>query len=442
MGEERRSGEGPADRAPSLGDDAFLEYLAYRAGIDGERARRFLRYLWLFRKRVSRSVGSRAEALGVFEQSMSRDFSAEITREAVRALKHYWYAVDRSRNLRRFPVSKIAGAGSSRRELSPPQSRLLRDSRNRMRLQQKSRATERSYLGWIRRFLIHVDINSADSLGAAQVREYLSYLAVDRGVAAATQEQAFHALLFLFRHVLRRPIDGVHEAVRATRPQRLPVVLSRADVDSILSRMWGVYRLMGRLIYGSGLRLSECLSLRIQDIDLDSMRLIVRSGKGRRDRVAVLPDAVRGELRLQLQSVREVYDRDRRHGCPGVPLPTAYSSKDTGAETSWGWFWLFPSERISVDRQSGRRFRFHLHPSALQRQFKAAVRSSGVTQRASVHALRHSFATHLIESGYDIRTVQTLLGHASVQTTMIYTHVTSEAVHRIRSPLDPPAGGG
>ncbi|MCG8480092.1 MAG: integron integrase [Spirochaetales bacterium] len=279
-------------------------------------------------------------------------------------------------------------------------------------------------------------------LDDSHVRSFLTHLAVERSVATSTQRQAFNAVLFLYRHVLKRDIHSLRSAVFARAKQRLPVVLSRRDIELIFSCMKPPYLLMARLIYGSGLRLSECLALRIKDLNTNEGTITVRSGKGGKDRITVLPKSLVPELREYGRSVRALFDQDRALGNPGVPLPGALAAKYPNAGTEWGWFWLFPSQRLSVDKRTGAAGRYHAYPSSLQRAFHQAVVAARITKRASIHTLRHSFATHLIEVGYDIRTVQELLGHNDVSTTMIYTHVATRNNLGIISPMDRLRGGG
>lgn len=313
---------------------------------------------------------------------------------------------------------------------------LISKVRSVVRLQHKSFRTEKTYVGWIRRFLAYAKPRSLDELDDAAVRRYLSYLAVERAVAASTQQQCFNALLFLYRHVLRKEIDGLDQTIRARRPARLPVVLTRSEVRSLIGALARPYDLMAKIIYAAGLRLRECLGLRIQDLNFEGEALTVRSGKGMKDRVSLLPRSIHQDITTHLVDVRARYDEDRREGNPGVPLPYALSRKLARAWTEWNWYWVFPSPRLSEDPRTHRVYRFHVYPATLEKHIRDAVIELQIPKRATVHSLRHSFATHLIEDGYDIRTVQELLGHASVQTTMIYTHVVSRNKLGVRSPLD------
>ncbi|NBF40762.1 MAG: integron integrase [Spirochaetes bacterium] len=308
--------------------------------------------------------------------------------------------------------------------------------REELRLQQKSLRTEKTYVHWARDFSRSLSAGAPGTVDQRDVRSYLTELALTRGVASSTQKQAFVALLFLFRHVLHRNIDDLSETVRVRKPRRLPVVLSRDEITRIFARLSDTSLLMCRLIYGGGLRLSECLGLRIHDLDVPGGAMTVRSGKWDKDRVTLLPARLQPELERHISRVRRLFEEDRALDRPGVPLPASLARKYPNADTRWEWYWLFPSARISVDPRTGRPGRFHLYPSTLQRSFHTALRRSGVAKAASVHTLRHSFATHLLEDGYDIRTVQELLGHADVSTTMIYTHVATRNKLGVISPAD------
>jgi integron integrase len=283
-------------------------------------------------------------------------------------------------------------------------------------------------------------------LDQEDVRRFLSYLAVEGEVSASTQRQAFNALLFLFRYVLRKPIEGLASTIRARRPKRLPVVMTQDEVRRLLSHLHGRYQVMAKLIYAAGLRLHECLELRVQDLDLGAEKLTVRSGKGRKDRVTLLPPILHDDIRRLLKTVRALYDDDRRLDRVGVPLPGALGRKLPEAGKRWEWYWIFPADRITVEPRSGQPCRYHIYPTTLQKHFSQAAAAAGIEKRVTVHSLRHSFATHLIEAGYDIRTIQELLGHSHVQTTMIYTHVAGKNKRGVVSPLERldsrPRGGG
>jgi integron integrase len=305
-----------------------------------------------------------------------------------------------------------------------------------IRARHYSRRTEKAYLGWIRRFISVNGGRDPATLGAAEVGQFLSMLAVRGHVAASTQNQAFSALLFLYRDVLERDLAGLDETVRAKRPVRLPQVLTPAEVQAVLGHLRGTILMMASLLYGSGLRVLECARLRVKDVDFSRGEITVRDGKGQKDRVTVLPAKLTESLRRHVERVRRQHEADLAVGAGSVELPDALARKYPRAEREWAWQWVFPATRLYADHHSGERRRHHLHESVLQRAFKDAVRAAGIAKPASCHTLRHSFATHLLESGYDISTIQELLGHSDVSTTMIYTHVLNRGGRGVRSPID------
>ncbi|MBI3000326.1 MAG: integron integrase, partial [Deltaproteobacteria bacterium] len=300
--------------------------------------------------------------------------------------------------------------------------RLLDQVRQAIRTRHYSYRTEKAYIHWIKRFIFFHDKRHPAEMGEAEIGQFLSSLATDSHVSASTQNQALNALLFLYREVVRKEIGYVDGVVRAKRLHRLPVVLTRQEVRSILGCLGGSDWIMAMLLYGAGLRLMECLRLRVKDIDFASNQIVVRAGKGDKDRHTMLPAAVKEPLAKHLDLVRRQHQRDLERGLGRVALPNALERKYPNAGKEWGWQWVFPATSHYVDRVTGEKRRHHLHESVLQKAVKEAVREAGVPKPASPHTLRHSFATHLLEDGYDIRTVQELLGHTDVSTTMIYTH--------------------
>ncbi len=313
---------------------------------------------------------------------------------------------------------------------------LERRFRDTLRLRHMSYSTEKTYLGWLRGFSAFVKEKDPALLEGRDLRDYLSYLAVEKKVSASTQNQALNAIVFLFRHLLEKDIGNELSAVRAHQRRRLPVVLTPEEIELIFDNMSGVHRLMAMLIYGCGLRLMECMRLRIKDIDIDQNMVIVRAGKGDKDRRTMLPETLKDDIKLHVSGIRSLYDKDRTDNLNGVWLPDALARKYPNAGKEWAWFWLFPSKSLSVDPYTLLTRRHHIHEASLQKAFYESVRKAGIAKQASVHTLRHSFATHLLESGYDIRTIQELLGHANLQTTMIYTHVATKNILGVRSPLD------
>ncbi len=273
-------------------------------------------------------------------------------------------------------------------------------------------------------------------MGAAEITRFLTSLAVKSRVSASTQNQALSALLFLYREVLEQDIPWLDDVVRAKRPQRLPVVLTRGEVRAVLERLDGAPRLMGVLLYGAGLRLLECARLRVKDVDFTSNQIVVRAGKGDKDRTTMLPAAVKADLAKHLERARRQHELDLGQGAGWVELPWALGKKYPNAGREWPWQWVFPATRVYLDRVTGQRRRHHLHESVLQRAVRMAALRAGIAKRVSCHTFRHSFATHLLEDGHDIRTVQELLGHQDVTTTMIYTHVLNRGPGAVRSPAD------
>jgi len=296
--------------------------------------------------------------------------------------------------------------------------------------------TKESYEKWLHRFLETYPDRKPRTFCGADINAFLSRLAVDKNVSASTQNQALAALLFLYRNVLKIAVNDIGEVIRAKKPQRLPVVMSRQEVRAVLSELESDKLLAASLMYGTGLRLMECLELRVQDIDFSRNEILVRNGKGAKDRVTMLPGTLREELRRQLQEVRKIHDRDLAEGWGRVPVPGALDKKYPNAASDWSWQWVFPQERRWVNESTGEQGRYHMDPSIMQRVVHEAVLKAGIVKRASCHTFRHSFATHLLESGYDIRTVQELLGHSDVKTTMIYTHVLNRGPGGVKSPAD------
>jgi integron integrase len=319
---------------------------------------------------------------------------------------------------------------------SPPPPRLLAQVRNRIRVKHYSIRTEQAYLDWIKRFIRFHGLRHPAALGAPQIEAFLTHLAVDRHVAAGTQNQAKSALLFLYREVLGVELEWLDHVTRARAPVRVPVVLTRDEVHRVLLRLKGTHRLLGHLLYGSGLRIMEGVRLRVKDVEFERRMIIVRDGKGAKDRITMLPDKLRAPLAAHLERVHALHQDDLRSGFGNVWLPHALARKYSGAPFDWGWQFVFPAAQRSVDPRDRTWRRHHLGDQAFQRAMRQAVRDAGIDKLATPHTLRHSFATHLLESGADIRTVQELLGHSNVSTTMIYTHVLNRGGVGAISPLD------
>ena len=303
-----------------------------------------------------------------------------------------------------------------------------------------SRRTENTYVDWIRRFIIFHHKKHPSTMGAPEIAAFLSWLATHQRVAASTQNQALSALLFLYKHVLRIEVGAIEQVPRAKMPHRVPVVLSLEEAGAILGQMQGTMWIVAALLYGAGLRLQECLELRVKDLDFDQHQIVVRRGKGQKDRVTMLPVGVEERLQTYLRDVKRQHERDLADGSGRVVLPFALDRKYPHAAMEWGWQFVFPASRICRDPRWGPPSRFHIHESVVQRAVADAARKAGVTKRVGCHTFRHSFATHLLIDGHDIRTVQELLGHSDVSTTMIYTHVLNRGGLGVRSPFDRLAG--
>ncbi|MCW5656168.1 MAG: integron integrase [Burkholderiaceae bacterium] len=318
-----------------------------------------------------------------------------------------------------------------------PPPRLLSRLREALRVRHYSIRTEQAYVEWARRFIRFHALRHPASLGAAEVQAFLTHLAVDRSVASPTQNQAKSALLFLYREVLGVQLPWLDDIIGAKLPRRLPVVLTPSEVRGLLAQLsGGAMGLLGALLYGTGMRLLEALRLRVKDIEFERREIVVRDGKGAKDRVTVLPENLVQPLQAQLSRVRALHLRDLEAGRGNVRLPDALEVKYPNADRQWGWQWVFPSTVHSVDPRSGVEQRHHMNETSVQKAVALAARRAGIVKPCSPHVLRHSFATHLLQAGYDIRTVQELLGHADVKTTMIYTHVLNRGGRGVRSPLD------
>ena len=320
----------------------------------------------------------------------------------------------------------------------PPKTepKLLDQVRGKIRLKHYSIRTEQAYVDWTKRFILHFDKRHPSELGAAEVEVFLTHLAVQGRVAAATQNQAKSALLFLYKAVLEMELPWLDDIEKAKAPKRLPVVLTQAEVQQLLGRLQGSHWLVASLLYGSGLRILEALRLRVKDIDFSRREILVRDGKGFKDRVTMLPATLAPQLQAHLQRVKALHEQDLQAGFGAVYLPYALDRKYPQAARDWGWQYVFPSGKLAVDPRSGETRRHHVQDQAVQRAVRQAVREAGLVKLATPHTFRHSFATHLLEGGYDIRTVQELLGHADVSTTMIYTHVLNKGGRGVTSPLD------
>jgi integron integrase len=315
--------------------------------------------------------------------------------------------------------------------------KLLDQMREVLRLKHMSYRTEEAYISWVKRFIVFHDTRHPKDMGAEEIRAFLIHLAVRNKVAASTQNNALNALVFLYRQVLKQPFPELGEIERAKRPRRVPTVFTMEEVTAILTQLSGVSHLMASLLYGAGLRLMECVRLRVKDVDFTYHQITVRDGKGQQDRVTVLPQSVDEAFQRHLAKVKLLHEEDLAEGCGEVYLPYALAHKYPQAGTSWVWQYVFPAFKRSTDPRSSIERRHHISEAVLQRAVKHAILQARIPKHGSCHTLRHSFATHLLENGYDIRTVQELLGHKDVSTTMIYTHVLQRGGKGVRSPLDP-----
>ncbi len=321
-------------------------------------------------------------------------------------------------------------------EVQPPPRKLLDRVRDAIRVKHYSYQTEKTYVQWIRRYILFHDKRHPTEMGGEEVNAFLTHLAVKENVAASTQNQALCAILFLYKHVLQQELDLCLDTVRAKRPRNLPTVLTVDEVLAIIQNLSGVYQLLVKLLYGSGMRLNEALKLRIKDVDFAQQQIVIRDSKGMEGRITMLPKSITEQFQVHLQGVKHLHHQDLDRGFGLVNLPFALERKYPNAGCEWIWQYVFPSSHISKDPRSEAMLRHHLHESGLQKAIKQAVRLAKIEKRVGCHTFRHSFATHLLQNGYDIRTVQELLGHKDVKTTMIYTHVLNRGGKGVISPLD------
>jgi len=316
------------------------------------------------------------------------------------------------------------------------QPRLLDQVRHSLRVRHYSMRTQESYIQWIKRFILYHKKRHPNEMGKIEVEDFLTHLAVNRHVSASTQNQALSAILYLYKHVLEQEIEWIENVVRAKRPKYLPTVLSASEVKSLINELDGTYKLIAQLLYGAGLRLMEVMRLRVQDINFEYRQILIRSGKGNKDRVSVLPEHVIDDLKAHILKARALHNKDLEDGFGEVYLPYALNKKYPNAGKEWRWQYIFPSTKLSIDPESGKTRRHHLYERNLTRAVKKAVNSLDINRKVSSHTFRHCFATHLLENGSDIRTVQELLGHKDVKTTQIYTHVMQKGASAVKSPLD------
>jgi integron integrase len=316
-----------------------------------------------------------------------------------------------------------------------PEPKLLDKVRTELRTKHYSRKTETAYSNWIRRFILFNDKRHPKDMGADEIKAFVENLVTNHHVSSATQNQALQGILFLYKNILNKDVGWIDEIKFTQRKKHLPVVMNKDEVNRIFQNLKGIGLLVSKLIYGSGMRLGECLSLRVNDLDLELKTITVRDGKGEKDRITVLPEKLVAELKIHLHKVKNLYKKDFSKNNIYVPLPYALERKYPNAGMEFAWQYVFPAKSLVYNKEEKKYYRVHLHISTFQKEFKNAVRKAEIPKQASPHTLRHSFATHLLQNGYDIRTVQELLGHNSVKTTMIYTHVLNRGIG-VRSPLD------
>ncbi len=320
---------------------------------------------------------------------------------------------------------------------SPQGKKLLDQYRDALRLKQYSQRTEKTYVFWVLSYILFHNKRHPKEMGAPEIRQYITHLVTEKKVSASTQNQALSAILFLYRHVLHIPLDESNLAeFRPQRTKTVPVVLSKEEAKAVISNLTGVYKIVAQIMYGGGLRVMETLRLRVKDIDFANHQIIVRDGKGENDRYTILPDSVVQPLQLHLQRVRTIHEKDLEKGFGAVYLPFALARKYPNASKEWMWQYVFPASSLFVERETKITRRHHLHETAVQKAIKEAARQAKINKHVTPHTFRHSFATHLLQNGYDIRTIQELLGHKDVKTTMIYTHVLNRGGLAVRSPLD------
>ena len=335
-----------------------------------------------------------------------------------------------------MPLKKISGGKSGLSLVRDAKPKLLDQLREALRARHYSRRTEQTYCSWVKRFIFFHNVRHPEEMAEPEINAFLTHLAVKEKVSASTQNQALSALLFLYRHVIGREVGNLGDVIRARKPKRLPVVMTREEVKAVLANLTGNKWLMASLMYGAGLRLMECLRLRVQDIDFACNEILVRDGKGSKDRITMLPESLKDPLQNHLKRVRAIHGKDLADGWGRVQMPNALDRKYPNASADWRWQWVFQQENRWTNIQTKEQGRHHIDESLIQKAVREAVMKAGLMKRATCHTFRHSFATHLLEGGYDIRTVQELLGHKDVKTTMIYTHVLNHGPGGVRSPVD------
>ncbi len=407
--------------------DEFTNYLLSKAIVPQKQVRYYVSWLKTFFRLIGKdpSENVSSEEINQFLKNLAKRSEGWQVKQAEQAIRIFRYYQGRQK----APAIPDGSAHQQWKIAS-------QEMRNMIRLKQLSLKTEKTYFSWLRQFYGYLKGASPYSLDDTHITNFLTHLAVERNIAASTQDQAFNALLFFYRHVLDKEVSHLGDVVRSKKRKWLPVVLTRDEVSRLFENMQGVSRLMAKVIYSGGLRLQECVRLRVKDIDFERDTLVIKFAKGNKDRETLLAGSIREDLKNHLEKVKALYDLDRENDTPGVEMPNALDRKYPNAGKEWPWQWVFPSQTLSKDPRSKIIRRHHVHSSNLQKQIKTAAFKAGIAKRVTTHTLRHSFATHLLEDGYDIRTIQELLGHASLKTTMIYTHVAQKNRLGVRSPLD------
>ena len=408
----------------------FKTYLAQTAHIPDKYIPHYIRWVTQAYRFVQKNWNEplSLEQIKMYLNDISAKYEDWQINQAKSALRHYTYFLKKMNQ--EDDLTEVTAPSKE------PWDQFIQKTVTALRLKQRAFSTEKTYLRWIRSFRYFLNDKNPYDLTAEDLQFFLSHLAVDLNVAPNTQNQALNALIFFFRYGLEKNIENMLDAVRARKKQKLPVVLTKDEIHAVFEHMPPNHRLMAKVIYGGGLRLMECLRLRVKDVDFKQEIIWVRSGKGDKDRNTLLPASIKEELQNHLKIVRKLYEQDRQKNIPGVELPHLLNKKYPNAPTEWQWYWFFPSRYLSVDPRSNTIRRHHVHPGSLQKAFKTALRRAEVAKHASIHTLRHSFATHLIEAGYDVRTVQELFGHKGTPTTEIYTHIAKVNFTGIKSPLD------
>ncbi len=405
----------------------FNDFLVQKCNIKEEHVKYHVFWLNEYVKYCNENeLNLQPDFIKQYLQILSKRYEDWQVKQAEETLKYFFY----------FQSAKNRNYIEVRANYSKDWLTLFNETKNVIRLKHLSYSTEKIYISWIKKFCLFLNSKPVNKVTTDDIRNFISSLAVDRKRSASSQNQGFNALIFLYKNVMHKDPGDLSSTIRAKSGVRVPVVMTVDECMNVIGHLDGIYKLMAKIIYGGGLRLAECIRLRIQDIDFERCVITVRSGKGDKDRETLLPESIVENLQIHIAEIRLLYDNDRENRVEGVNMPEGLGYKYKNAATEWKWFWLFPLKNLSVDPRTALVRRHHVQPISLQKQVKKAVDAACINKRASVHTFRHSFATHLLEAGYDIRTIQELLGHVNVQTTMIYTHIAKRNKLGVISPLD------